>query len=127
MPARIVTSTYRYQRPPRKRKAVPLEAPVIVVGKKSRRPDKATAAAEVLSRSPRHHDGAVQPSTLRKTEREPAVTAPPPGSDDRKSVIVTTKPKSLRKVWADDGQETPPEIKDLIQRMMLGRRPGSST
>jgi hypothetical protein len=30
MPARIVTSTYRYKRPPRKRKAVPLEGPAIV-------------------------------------------------------------------------------------------------
>jgi hypothetical protein len=30
MPARIVTSTYRYKRPPRKRKAVPLDSPVIV-------------------------------------------------------------------------------------------------
>ena len=30
MPARIVTSTYRYKRPPRKRKAVPLEVPAIV-------------------------------------------------------------------------------------------------
>ena len=28
--ARIVTSTYRYKRPPRKRKAVPLEGPAIV-------------------------------------------------------------------------------------------------
>jgi hypothetical protein len=30
MPSRIVTSTYRYKRPPRKRKAVPLEGPAIV-------------------------------------------------------------------------------------------------
>ena len=30
MPARIVTTTYRYKRPPRKRKAVPLEGPAIV-------------------------------------------------------------------------------------------------
>jgi hypothetical protein len=30
MRARIVTSTYRYKRPPRKRKAVPLEGPAIV-------------------------------------------------------------------------------------------------
>jgi hypothetical protein len=30
MPARIVSSTYRYKRPPRKRKAVPLEVPPIV-------------------------------------------------------------------------------------------------
>jgi hypothetical protein len=30
MPSRIVTSTYRYKRPPRERKAVPLEGPAIV-------------------------------------------------------------------------------------------------
>ena len=30
MPSRIVTSTYRYKRPPRKRKPVPLEVPAIV-------------------------------------------------------------------------------------------------
>ena len=30
MPNRIVTSTYRYKRPPRKRKAVPLVGPAIV-------------------------------------------------------------------------------------------------
>ena len=30
MPTRIVTATYRYKRPPRKRKAVPLEGPAIV-------------------------------------------------------------------------------------------------
>jgi hypothetical protein len=30
MPSRIVTSTYRYKRPPRKRKAVPLPVPAVV-------------------------------------------------------------------------------------------------
>ena len=95
MPARIVTSTYRYKRPPRKRKAVPLEGPAIVVGKRSRRLE-GTAAAEVISGSPRHHDGAAQPSTLRKTEREPAVTAPPPANDDRKPAIVTAKRRRSR-------------------------------
>ena len=30
MTSAIVTSTYRYKRPPRKRKAVPLEGPAIV-------------------------------------------------------------------------------------------------
>ena len=30
MPTRIVTTHYRYKRPPRKRKAVPLEGPAIV-------------------------------------------------------------------------------------------------
>jgi uncharacterized protein YjbI with pentapeptide repeats len=38
LPARIVTTTYRYKRPPRKRKAVPLEGPVIVTAK--RRPGR---------------------------------------------------------------------------------------
>ena len=33
MPARIVTSTYRYKRPPRKQKAVLLEVPAIVTPK----------------------------------------------------------------------------------------------
>jgi hypothetical protein len=30
MPSRIVTSTYRYKRPPQKRKVVPLQGPAIV-------------------------------------------------------------------------------------------------
>ena len=29
MPNRIVTSTYRYKRPPRKRKAAPLDGPAV--------------------------------------------------------------------------------------------------
>jgi hypothetical protein len=41
--------------------------------------------------------------------------------------VQAAKPKGRRKVWADDGQETPLEIKALIGRMMLGRGPGSST
>ena len=37
MPSRIVTSTYRYKRPPRKRKAVPLEGPAIVTRRRDPR------------------------------------------------------------------------------------------
>jgi hypothetical protein len=47
---RIVTTHYRYKRPPRKRKAVALEAPAIVTTKSSRRPPiggTEEAAAEV--------------------------------------------------------------------------------
>jgi hypothetical protein len=44
--ARIVTSTYRYKRPPRKRKVVALEVPA-VVRKNGRRPRWKEAAAEV--------------------------------------------------------------------------------
>jgi hypothetical protein len=42
-----------------------------------------------------------------------------PANDDRKSAIVTAKSKRLR-TWADDGQETPPEIKALIERIDAG-------
>ena len=38
MPARIVTSTYRYKRPPRKKKPVLLEVPAIVKRKAEARP-----------------------------------------------------------------------------------------
>ena len=43
MPTRIVTTHYRYKRPPRKRKAVPLEGPAIV-GKRASRPLDGTRA-----------------------------------------------------------------------------------
>ena len=53
----IVTSTYRYKRPPRKRKPVAIEAPAVVtidpktrVGKKDRQPLGSGAAAKVASR-----------------------------------------------------------------------------
>ena len=45
--ARIVTSTYRYKRPPRKRKAVPLEGPAIVrKGAAPHRPETGTGAGQ---------------------------------------------------------------------------------
>ena len=47
-------------------------------------------------------------------------------NDDRKSAIVTAKSKRLR-TWADDGQETPQEIKAQSSGLMLGRGPSSST
>ena len=57
----IVTSTYRYKRPPRKRKAVPLEGPAIV------------------------RSGATRCAAGQCTE------AGTPAHDDRKSAIVTVK------------------------------------
>jgi hypothetical protein len=84
---RIVTTHYRYKRPPRKQKAVPLEVSAIVTLRSKAAPAK-------------------------------------PGNDNRQAgprIVQATKPKGRRKVWVDDGQETPPEIKVLIERMMLGR------
>jgi hypothetical protein len=49
-----------------------------------------------------------------------------PGNDDRPAgpksrIVQAAKPKGRHKAWVDDGQETPLEIKALIERMMLGR------
>ena len=102
MATRIVTSTYRYKRPPRKRKAVPLTGPAIVT-------PKPKAAPAIVQQDVK------------------------PGNDNRPEgpkarIVQATKPKRRRKVWADDGQqETEPEIKALIGRMMLGRGPSNST
>jgi hypothetical protein len=73
MPARIVTSTYRYKRPPRKRKAVPLQGPAIV------------------------RKGAAQPAS-QKLSAEATFIPPPtePANDDRKSGIVTAKRRRSR-------------------------------
>jgi hypothetical protein len=60
----IITTHYRYKRPPRKRKAVALEASAIVTAKSSRRPVSGKTAAEVVPPAPK--EGAVQPSTPRE-------------------------------------------------------------
>ena len=102
MPARIVTSTYRYKRPPRKRKAVPLEVPAIIT-------PRSKAAPAIVQR-----------------DVEAGNDNRPAGPKSR--IVQAAKPKGRRKVWADDGQqETEPEIKALIGRMMLGRGPSNST
>ena len=99
---RIVTTTYRYKRPPKKRKAVALEVPVIVATKRSRR-SMERAAAEAVSRLPRHDNRAAQPTTPRDAERDYAVTAPPPANGDRKSAIVsTTSRKRLKLLHAEE-------------------------
>jgi hypothetical protein len=54
---RIVTTTYRYKRPPRKRKAVALEVPAVVTRKKEPPLRPRIAAAEAVYQSPRLHDG----------------------------------------------------------------------
>ena len=99
MPSRIVTSTYRYKRPPRKKKPILLEVPAIVT---------------------------------RKSDPRPIVQRAKAGNDNRPAeqpvaIVTAKKPRGRKAAWGDDGQETPPEIKALIERMMLGRGPGSST
>jgi hypothetical protein len=84
MPARIVTSTYRYKRPPRKRKAVPLEVPAIV-RKRAPLSQQASAADKVGDDRP----------------------AQAPANDVRKPVIVTVKRRSSR--FGDVPDMTPEE------------------
>ena len=88
--ARIVTTTYRYKPPPKRkgRKLAEITGPAVVVGKGSRRPvwEKA-AAGEGTSKSTRlEKAGEAQPTTPPERQRDPVVTtarkAPAPANDD---------------------------------------------
>jgi hypothetical protein len=120
---RIVTTTYRYKRPPRKRKSAALEAPAVVTTKSSRRPVLRETAAEG-SVTARRYDGAAQPSTPREAAR-----VAPPANDDRKPAIVTaTSKKRLKLLRAekrasepDNDPEATARVKAFFARMI---RPG---
>ena len=61
MTSSIVTTHYRYKRPPRKRKPVALEGPAVVTAKSSRRPTwgrKRRRPRIVVTA--RHHNGAAR-------------------------------------------------------------------
>ena len=71
MPARIVTSTYRYKRPPRKRKAVALEVPAIVRAKIAAWEDDpmiGTATFVMLIAATAIADNAYPPCTQQRTD-----------------------------------------------------------
>jgi hypothetical protein len=95
----IITTHYRYKRPPRKRKAVALEAPSIV--------------RKFAARAAKSADD-VDPATL-------------PASDDRKSAIVTTTSrKRLELLRAEKRTVNPdgdPEMRTWLLRAMQGRWP----
>src|SRR5262245_42558900 len=96
----IVCSTYRYKRPPRTKKPVTREVPIIVRAadpKKGRRTAAPQATAKGALPTPRPGGGAgnIQPSTASERRRDSAVTAAAkaPTTDDdgpRRSAIVTT-------------------------------------
>ena len=89
---RIVTTTYRYKPPPKRkgRKLVEIIAPAAVTAKGSRRPvGIGETAAEVkgnVNTRPKRA-GDTKPST-------PSGKAPAPVNDDRKSAIITAWPRS---------------------------------
>jgi hypothetical protein len=127
---RIVTTHYRHKRPPRKRKAVALEAPVIVTTKSSRHPPvrgTKEAAAEVTRAPTPVREGAVQPSTPREAAR---VIAQPRANDDRKPAIVTTTSKKRLKLLRadqraeqDDDPEATARVKAFFARNVRPRGP----
>jgi hypothetical protein len=80
---RIVTTSYRYKRPPRKRKAVPLTGPAVIPTKSSRRPIWEETAAELETRS----------ASPKKANEAALSVARPAANDDRKLATVTAKPK----------------------------------
>jgi hypothetical protein len=104
MPRAIVTSTYRYKRPPRKKKPVLLEVPAIV---------KRKAEARPLASEP-------------KASRPALVRGMKAGNDNRPveqpaAIVTAKKPRGRKAAWTDDGAETPESVKAFLARMV---RPG---
>ena len=102
---RIVTTHYRYKRPPGRKKPVALEVPAVVTAKSSRRPIGEKAAAEMPFAPVSGRKGAAQPSTPREAERVAYLA-----NADRKPAIVTAR-RPRATVSLPDGlmAETPKE------------------
>jgi hypothetical protein len=120
---RIVTTPYRYKRPPRKRKAVALDIPAVVTAKSSRRPvGGAEEAAAKVPMTARTTGQQAQPSTPREAAR-----VAPPANDDRKPAIVTTTSRKRLKLLRADKRaadtDGDPEMRAWILRAMQGRWP----
>jgi hypothetical protein len=94
---RIVRTSYRYKRPPKRKKPVTLEMPAVITAKRSRRLIRKKAAAEIRGQAPASgRSGAVQPSTPHEAAR--AVPA----------AIITVRRKTAR-IIPLDLPETPEE------------------
>ena len=89
------------------------------------------AAAEAVSRLPRHDNRAAQPTTPRDAERDYAVTAPPPANGHRKSAIVTTTSRKhlkllhadKRTAQRDDDPEAAAQMRAWLERAKWGHGP----
>jgi hypothetical protein len=71
---RIVRTSYRYKRPPKRKKPVTVEGPAVITGKSSRRPADSQVTAEVISLVPRRRDGATKSTTAVDAPRDRPVT-----------------------------------------------------
>jgi hypothetical protein len=142
----IVTTTYRYKPPPKRkgRKLAEITGPAVITVKGSRRrvvlARDAAAEVEECVNARLGEAGQTEPSTTSKHRRYSAVTAPgktlaqADNDGPRKSAIVTAPDRKtvqrqrgqqqMTKLMA--AEEGSPETKDLVDRMMLGRWPGSA-
>jgi hypothetical protein len=131
MTSSIVTTHYRYKRPPRNRKVVAIEAPAVVTTKNSRRPVLGETAAKV-QRAP-VQEGTVQSSTPREAARviSPSHHSASPANDDRKPAIVTATSRKRSKLLRaekrasepDNDPEATARVKAFFARMI---RPGGA-
>src|SRR4051794_31520555 len=108
MPSAIVTTSYRYKRPPPKKRRIVLTGSAIVTPK--RRVEAQTSASE-----PQASGSAI----VRRVKA---------GNDNRAaeqpSDIVTARtPRGRKTAWVDDGEETPESVKAFLARMI---RPGGA-
>jgi len=123
----IVTSTYRYKRPPRKRKPVEIEVPAIVtIDPKTRVAGKPKPAPDAPT--PANDDGKPPPPAARKSA---IITVPDrktvhrqmaklmQGDEPRRSAIVTArKPgKAIPDGWLPDTPEEHKRRGDLADAM----------
>jgi len=106
MTARIVTTTYRYKPPPKRkgRKLGKITGPAVVTVKRGRRPVLGEAAAESGIGPPGVGTGGQPESTTARASGGAHI----PANDDRKSAIATVKEKPPRRVPADSPK--PPAI-----------------
>jgi hypothetical protein len=104
----IVTSTYRYKRPPRKRKPVEIDVPVIVTPadpKKGRRRREQAAAEDIPGGYP-HGDGQAgkQQPNPPTTARKPSIVT----VRDRKTVQRQREQQQMAKLMQGEGSQ--PEL-----------------
>jgi hypothetical protein len=116
----IVRSTYRYKRPPKRKKAVPLEVPVVRAADpaKIRKRAKAAPSESTLA----------TPAVISTGRKRTASSATPPASpapepapnDDRKpSAIVTARKPGKRTVEVPEvSEEEHRRVGDLADAMM---------
>ncbi len=86
---------------------------IITYAHRYKRPPRKKAKAAAI-------DG---PAIVRRGAKPPDDATASTGTASTPMIVRHTAEKGRRKQWVDDGQETPPEVKALIARMM--RPPGA--